>query len=97
MKSEARVNVFKEEIKKLKGDLDVSERERFVLAEKISNLETMRTADGFTPQDKDIAALEKNLNEALGKNDALKDETKKLKKELAEAKGSLEEVYKALS
>ena len=96
IKSEARVNVFKDEIKKLKGDLDVSERERFVLAEKISNLDTARTADGFTPQDKDIAEIEKNLNEALSKNDTLKEENKKLKKELAEAKASLEEVYKAL-
>ena len=59
LKSEARVNVFKDEIKKLKGDLDVSERERFVLAEKISNLETARQADGFSPQDKDIASRKK--------------------------------------
>ncbi len=97
IKSEAGTNVFKKEIEKLKGDLDVSERERFVLAEKISNLETARTADGLTPQDKDIAELEKHLNEALEKNDTLKEEARKLKKELTEAKASLEEVYKALS
>lgn len=97
IKSEARVNVFKAEVNKLKSDLDISERDRFVLAEKISNIEIARTADGFIPQDKDIAELEKRLNEALKKNDTLKEESKKLKKELAEAKTSLEEVYKALS
>ena len=97
LKSEARVNVFKDEIKKIKGDLDASERERFVLSEKIANLESARSADGFVPQDSNAAELEKRLNEALGKSDALKDENKKLKKELAEAKASLEEVYKALS
>jgi hypothetical protein len=68
------VNVFKDEIKKIKGDLDASERERFVLSEKISNLEVR------TPADESDAS-----------------ELKKLKKELAEAKTSLEEVYKALS
>ena len=97
IKSEARVNVFKDEIKKLKGDLDASERERFVLSEKIANLESARPADGFAPQDKDTAELEKRLNESLENNAALKDENKKFKKELAEAKTSLEEVYKALS
>ena len=96
LKSEARVNVFKDEIKKLRGDLDISERERFVLSEKLTNLEAHPPAD-FIPQDKDIVELEKRLNETLEKNDALKDENKKFKKELAEAKASLEEVYKALS
>ena len=97
IKSEARVSVFKDEIKKLKNDLDISERERFVLSEKIANLEARTPADGFIPQDKDIAELENHLNEALQNNNALKDENKKFKKELAEAKASLEEVYKALS
>ena len=97
IKSEARVNVLKDEIRKTKGDLDASERERFVLSEKIANLEARVPADGFIPQDKDTAELEKRLNEAFEKNNALKDESKKLKKDLAEAKTSLEEVYKALS
>lgn len=83
IKSEARVNVCKDEIKKLKIDLDNSERERFVLAEKTEN--------------KDTSDLENRLNEALGKNDSLKEENAKLKKELDGAKASLEEVYKALS
>ena len=39
IKSEARINVCKDEIRKLRGDLDSSERERFVLSEKIANLE----------------------------------------------------------
>ena len=97
IKSEDRVNVLKDEIKKVKGDLDASERERFVLSEKIANLEARPPANGFTPQDKDTDELKKLLNVALEKNDVLKDENRKFKKELAEAKASLEEVYKALS
>ncbi|MFA6320323.1 MAG: hypothetical protein WCY36_00510 [Candidatus Omnitrophota bacterium] len=97
LKSESRINVCKEEMTKLKNDLDASERERFVLAEKIANLESMKMADGFIPQDKDTAELQSRLNDALSKNSALKDENKKMKKELSEAKASLEEVYKALS
>ena len=77
LKSEARVNVCKDEIKKLRADLDSSERERFVLTEKIANFE--------------IAPAANDAGEALG------EENRKLKKELAEAKASLEEVYKALS
>ena len=77
IKSEARINICKDEIKKLKGDLDSSERERFVLSEKIANFSAVPTSDG--------------------ESDALKEENKKLKRELAEAKASLEEVYKALS
>ena len=98
IKSEARVNVFKDEIKKIKGDLDASERERFVLSEKIANLEARGPVEGFVPQDNGaVVELEKRLSESLDTNGILKDENKKLKKELAEAKASLEEVYKALS
>ena len=84
IKSEARINVCKDEIKKLKNDLDSSERERFVLSEKTANLE----AASKSGADSGVLGEE---------NENLKEENKKLKKELAEAKASLEEVYKALS
>ena len=77
IKSEARVNICKDEIKKVKSELEISERERFVLSEKVANLAAAIPADGA--------------------EDALKAENKKLKKDLAEANASLEEVYKALS
>lgn len=79
IKSEARINVCKDEIKKLKTSLDSSERERFVLSEKIVNLESGRSSD------------------KPGEAEALKTENDALKRELAAAKSSLEEVYKALS
>ncbi len=82
IKSEARINVCKNEIKKLKGDLDTSERERFVLAEKIANFETASPA------------ADPHAEEEIS---ALKEENGSLRKELSEAKASLEEVYKALS
>ncbi len=77
MKSEARISVCKDEINKLKNELDSSHREQFALSEKIINLQA-------APADS-------------GASDQLKEENKKLKKELAEARVSLEEVYKALS
>lgn len=79
IKSEARVNLCKDEIKKLKGALDASERERFVLSEKMANLEA-------APPSEDTAVV-----------DSLKEENAKLRNELAVARSSLEEVYKALS
>ena len=96
IKSEARNNICKDEIRKLKTDLDASERERFVLSEKIVNLETAQAPGGLGTQGKDLSELEGRLNDALGKNDTLKEENKKLKKEFSEAQASLEEVYKAL-
>ena len=78
LKSEARINACKDEVKKLKTDLDSSERERFVLSEKIAGLKAVGSDSG-------------------GAGEALKEENRKLKKELFEAKSSLEEVYKALS
>jgi hypothetical protein len=75
--------VCKNEIKKLKGDLDASERGRFVLSEKIANLEAV-------PPIADTGYTDEASN-------ALKEENESLKKELSEAKASLEEVYKALS
>ena len=47
LKSESRVNVCKDEIKKLKNDLDASERERFVLSEKVAkkNLKPVHIID----------------------------------------------------
>lgn len=97
LKSEARINVCKDEMNKLKKDLDSSERERFVLAEKIANLEASGGAIGSASSGQDTSEIESRLNDALAKNSALKDENKKMKKELSEAKASLEEVYKALS
>ncbi len=97
LKSEARVGVCKNQINKLKADLESSERERFLLAEKSAGLEAAKGQEGAADaQGKDTSLLENSLAEALEKADVLKAENKKLKKELSEAKSSLEEVYKAL-
>jgi len=97
IKSEARIAVCKNQINKLKADLESSERERFLLAEKAASLGAANAQDSAGGQFKDTGDLERQLAEALEKSDTLKAENKKLKKELAEAKSSLEEVYKALS
>lgn len=97
IRSEARVNVCKEEIKRLKASLDNSEREKFVLSEKVANLGNVEAPSEFTPQVQDTSEIENKLAKEIAKNNELKDENKMLKKELAEAKSSLAEVYKALS
>lgn len=97
IRSEARVNICKEEIKRLKTSLDSSEREKFVLSEKSANLGTAQASSEFAPQAPDTSELEGKLAAALAKSEDLGGENKKLKKDLAEAKSSLAEVYKALS
>ena len=73
IKSEAKINVCKKEIIKLKTELASSEREKFAIAEKLV------AAEGAGTGSEDLAG-----------------ENIRLKNELAEAKSSLEEVYKAL-
>jgi len=97
VRSEARVNVCKDEIKRLKAGLENSEREKFVLSEKVANLGNAQAPNEFIPPVVDTSELENKLAKEIAKNNELKDENKTLKKELAEAKGSLAEVYKALS
>ncbi len=97
IRSEARINVCKDEISRLKAGLENSEREKFVLSEKAANLDIAQASGEFTPQAPDTSELENKLTAALSKNEELWEEAKKLKKELAEAKSSLAEVYKALS
>ena len=93
MKAESRVRASREEIHKLSAGLETSEREKFVLSERIVALESARASSGdaeFSGQD---ASAVKELRK---KNDTLKEENRKLKSELVEAKVSLEEFYKAL-
>lgn len=79
--SERRRTVLKAEIRKLRAQCESYEREKFMLLEKISMLENTQS-----PSEDSHVRLE-----------ILEAENNKLKKELAEARGSLEEVYKALN
>ena len=103
IKSELRVTVAKDQIKALRSRLEAGERERYMLAEKLSAVEgapQTAAADASDskkePQSKDKVLAKKKFEEALKAKEALEDENKKLKSELAEATSSLAEVYKAL-
>ena len=89
VKSESRINICKQEIKKLKAELDSSQSEKFVLAEKISALENL--------EERAATSAERVPGESIKKNDALEAENKRLKSELADAQKSVEEVYNALA
>ena len=100
VKSEAKRNTCKEEIKRLKAQMETAERERFILLEKNESLRNTV----FTPEaaQKDSGAEgriagELAMQDMKKRNEALGEENERLKKELQEARASLEEVYKALS
>lgn len=103
VKSESRVTIAKDQIKALRLRLEAGERERYMLAEKLSAVDgtPQNTAMGASDlkeelQPKEKGVSKKKFEEVLKAKEALEDENKKLKSELAEATASLAEVYKAL-
>ena len=111
MKSEARVNLAKDQIKTLRARLESGERERYMLSEMMSDLASSQPAPMDMVQvksepeakDKEKGVSKKKLEESLKDREALtrdkealEAENKGLKIELEEAKSSLAEVYKAL-
>jgi len=102
IKSESRVTIAKDQIKALRLRLEAGERERYMLAEKLSAVDGALPAgsDASVPKEeplpKDKGVSKKKLEEAIKAKEALESENSKLKSELAEATASLAEVYKAL-
>ena len=97
LKSETGMNGYRSELTRLKGRLDSSEREKFMLSERVTD---SVPSDPPAVSDAELkhAAEEKStlLLQALEQNSSLENENKKLKLELADARISLEEIYKAL-
>jgi hypothetical protein len=101
VKSETRVNAARGQIKSLKLRLEAGERERYMLAERIAAAEdSARVPQESSPakesSQKEKTVSRKKYEEVVAAKEALADENKKLKTELAEATASLAEVYKAL-
>jgi len=102
IKSELRVNVAKDQIKALRLRLEAGEKERYMLAEKLSAVEDAPQVWQAVSDPKEEAqpkgkgVLKGKLEEAVKAKEALEKENKKLNSELAEATASLAEVYKAL-
>jgi chromosome segregation ATPase len=95
--AEHRRNILKGELRKLRTQVESNAREKFMLLEKINMLENAQISPNQNDWAGNLAELERQLQESRSSSSALQDENLRLKKELAEAKGSLEEVYKALS
>lgn len=98
IKSESRLNICKNEMKKIRERLASSERDRFMLSER---LESAGTAAASSKQNDDRQKSKEEANaklllQALEQNKELEKTNKTLKAELDEAKSSLEEVYKAM-
>jgi len=110
IKSESRINVCKTEIKKLKAQVATAEREKFMLSEKVNELESAPPAPHISIDQGEPSASSAMapvgpqregadpaiLLQALEQNATLERENKKLKTELDEATKSLEDIYKAL-
>ena len=97
--SESMISISKKEIKKLKARLESSEKEKFELSEKIDRLEGQAQITQDIPPE--LAGQKKGNRELmlqiLDQNKALEKKNKHLEDELAHAKSSLDEIYKAIT
>ncbi len=94
IKAEISRNVFKTEIKKLKGALDGAGREKFIMLEQMhaAGAPASGSEQGLSdPEDGKIV-----IAKMAKKAEELENDNARLKQELNEARSSLEEVYKAL-
>jgi len=98
--SESKRNILKNEIGKLKNQVESFEREKFMLLDEMNEMKGIPGAAAAgddareaQPDDKGNAML---LLQSLEQNAGLEKENQKLKSELEEAKNSLEEIYKAI-
>ena len=103
LKSETSRTAYRSELKKLKAHLDNAGREKALLLEEMQNLQDNTAASesadasaagGEGPKKTGPSTMV--LKKMVEKNESLEKEIAALKKELGEAKSSLEEVYKAL-
>jgi uncharacterized membrane-anchored protein YhcB (DUF1043 family) len=93
LKSEASRNIFRNEMKKLKAQLDKAERDRVILLEEMEGCRDLAASGEPGNKSAPSNAALKGMAE---RNEAIEKEISQLKAELEDAKSSLEEVYKAL-
>lgn len=97
VKSEANRKLVRSQLKRLRSQVESSEREKFMLLEEMESLKDLTLspeAEGASaPKAPGSKVLVKKL---MDKNESLEEENARLKAELKETRGSLEEVYKAL-
>lgn len=100
-KSEKARNIFKEKVENQKFQLKSAEQERSVLLEKLeesqdSIRELKESAELQQSESEGEEASRQGLNEMADRLRSLESENLSFKAELGEARGSLEEVYKAV-
>lgn len=96
IKAEISRNFFKLEVKKLRSQLEASEREKIMMIEEMQAFKENSgvTVDAQAPGAADPGKM--IIGKMMERAGELEKENEALKKELYEAKSSLEEVYKAL-
>lgn len=96
IKSEASRNFFKLEMKKLKAQLGAAEREKVMM---IEEMRAFRPGAGDLPGSQgsgDAGPDDTMISKIMERTEELERDNASLKKELNEARSSLEEVYKEL-
>jgi len=96
IKAEMNRNFFRAEIRKLKSRLESAEREKVVMIEKMDALRDASGRVGFAQGPGDAGPGNTAIGKVMERTEKLEKDNEKLRRELSEARSSLEEVYKAL-
>jgi predicted RNase H-like nuclease (RuvC/YqgF family) len=96
IKSELSRNFFKSEIKKLKSQLASAEREKVMMIEEMQAFKDAATVPSEESAQGDTGSGNLVIGKMMERARELEKDNDRLKRELNEARSSLEEVYKAL-
>ncbi|MBU0605040.1 MAG: hypothetical protein KKH77_01990 [Candidatus Omnitrophica bacterium] len=96
IKSELSRNFFKSEIKKLRSQLVSAEREKIMMIEEMQAFKDTAVAPSNGSDQSDAGSGNLVIGKMMERAGELEKDNERLKRELSEARSSLEEVYKAL-
>ncbi len=96
IKSELSRNFFKSEIKKLRAQLASAEREKIMMIEEMQSFKDTVAAPSKGSDQGDTGSGNLVIGKMMERAGELEKDNDRLKRELNEARSSLEEVYKAL-
>ena len=96
IKAEVSRNFFKVEVKKLRSQLEAAEREKIMMIEEVHAFKESAATPVSAEAPGDAEPGKMMIGKMMERAGELEKENEALKKELNEAKSSLEEVYKAL-
>ena len=94
--SESKRHIMENELAKLKARTEEYERDKFMMTEKISELEETLEQVGDEEFRRMTAEGREKITRLEGQNTKLEEELEAVKKKLKDASSSLEDVYKAL-